>query len=154
MSKKLIFGLWILWTFVVLFKFPLREEFEDFLYSYGSKIEYFRDNTIHISLFLGVFLFPFLLSLLFLYYFIKYKNNYKDIAKWCLRVIIIIAVVFAFHGLFWAVPSLGDNLPILGGLFGVLILSETYFSVSLLLLFITLFFFAFGKKDIPKNYEV
>lgn len=149
MSKKLVLALFVLLIFTLLFKFPLGDKFSNLL----CLLNLF-DNSAAIARFLGIFLFPFLLSLFFLYCLLKHKDVFFIATKWILLLIIASAIFFAFHGLFWAVPSLGDNFPILGGLFGVLILGETYFSVSLLLLFITLLFFAFGKKSIPKESNI
>lgn len=146
MSKRLVFGLLILLVLVLLFKYPIWLEYQE-------NIEKILGREIHYDppLFFTIFLFPFSLSLLFLYFFIKYKNNYDDIAKWFLIIIISLAVVFAFHGLFGVCPRLTHGLPILGGLLGVLVLSEGYLSISLVLLFIALFFFAFGKKKTVKK---
>jgi len=149
MGNKSVFVLFVIIIFVFLFKFPLGEKFEDFLCN--LKIEKLCSFSHKFSLFLGVFLFPFLLSLLFLYCFRKYKNSYKNVSRKSLRILIIIALFFSFHGLFGVMPELAKHVPIFWGLLGVIILSEGYFSVSLILLFITLFFFAFGKKNIPKE---
>lgn len=149
MKKKLLLGLFLLIIFVLLFKFPLGDEFEDFC----CRIHFFCESILDISKVLRFFLFPFLLSLLFLYLFRKHKNDYHVLIQCILWVLIGTATFFAIQGAFWVFPSLSkiDGLPILGGLLGVLILGEEWFSISLILLFFAFLFLAFGKLESKRS---
>lgn len=144
MKFRQILILFVLIVLVWLFKLPLSEILTTFLCD--LKIGDWCRIVNEATRFLGIFVFPFLLSLLFLYYWWKYRKNYEVISQWTLGSIIIGALTFSFHSLYWYFPDLWEILPLLNGFWGVLILYEAFFNTSLVLLFISLIFFAFGKK--------
>lgn len=146
MKVRQIFGLLFLIILVWLFKFLLGEVFSDFLCS--LKIGDWCRIVNETTRFLGIFVFPFLLSVLFLYYWRKYRKNYEVISQWVLGVIIVIAIWSSLDGMFWVLPNLHDFFIeyYLLDIFTFFTLLEVYFSFSLILLLISLIFFAFGKK--------
>jgi len=147
MSKKEIFGLFILWIFVLIYKYILHEELGHFIsVVLNINIDIYDITVYHVTKFCAIFLFPFLLCIFFWMRYKKYQNNYGEIAQWTLKILIILAVYSSLGGFFWLVAIWGKYF--LLDLLGAMAFYEVYLSISLFLLLICLFILGFGKKPI------
>ena len=138
MPTKLLLKLSLLWFLVVIHKFPFGEPFYGFINHYIDDGSYVPQT----GLFFQVTLFPFICVMVFYHYFRKYRSSYY---KRHINLYILIggAAFFSFSSICWTIPKLRHTYPI--ELLAGFSFFEAYFSISLLLLFIALLFFAFGK---------